>query len=196
MKIEPVRMCVGCRKRDSKYRFLRFVERDGRLFFDPDYKASGRGVNICPDPDCFERAFRKNLFERALKTKVELPGSCEELIEEVKKLLKDRIVNAVRIGLKFRGVVLGRDAVEAEARRKRLAVVILAEDLSERSKKDISRLNVKKFELFTKEQWGDFLNRKPVGIIGIVDKGLAKKLSLLIEKYVSLNRRGSLDGKK
>ncbi len=196
MKSEPIRMCVGCKKRDSKYKLLRFVERNGRLFFDPDYKAFGRGVNICPNPECFKIAFKKNLFEKALKTKIELPKSYEELIEEVKCLLAQRIIDAVRLGIKFKGVVLGKEAVEIEAERERLFLLIFAEDLSERSKKEFESHKVRIFSLFTKEMWGELLNRRPVGIIGVVDKGLARKISLLIEKYVSLNKRGSLNGKK
>ena len=196
MRSEPIRMCIACRKRNSKYRLLRFVVKDGQLFFDPDYKAFGRGANVCPSHSCLKKAFNKNLFERALKTKVALPASYEDFIKNILSVIRDRIVNGVRMGLKFRGVVSGREAVKRYLNKEEVSLLIIAEDLSERSIAEFEGLAVDRCFLLTKDEWGAVLGRVPVGIIGIIDEGLARKLKLLIEKYVSLNKRGSLNGKK
>lgn len=192
---EPIRMCVGCRKRDSKYYFLRFVAKDGRLYFDPDYKAPGRGVSVCPDVSCITKAFKKGLFSRALKTQIKEPSTLDELLNEIRSVLVKRIVSTLRIGYRYRGVIVGREQVEMADRKKRLKLLILAEDLSERSKGEFSKIGCDRFVLFTQNFWGEVFSRRPVGVIGIVDTGLAEKVRRLILKYVLLFGRDA-NGRK
>ncbi len=188
-KSEPVRMCVGCRDRKRKEELLRFVERDGVLFFDPFYRAEGRGMNLCPSRRCFERALKKSVLDRALRTSLAYVPSPEELRDQVLDVLKDAIVNSLRMGYRFRGVVLGREAVFRNADR--LSLLILAEDLSENSLREIEPLEVESYTLFTKEYWGETFNRKPTGVIGVLDRGIANKVSNLAEKFTALYRRWS-----
>ncbi len=191
---EPVRMCVACRGRYPKERLLRFVEKNGALFFDPLYKAPGRGVNVCPSPDCLKKAVKRGLFERGLKTSLKQLPDFEALREMVLRDLETVIVNHVRMGLKFKGVVLGREALFRNLER--VELVLLARDLSENSLKELEGRGVKGIFFGTKQFWGDVLNRRPVGIIGIVDRGLARKVEGFLFKYRALKGEVELDGQQ
>ena len=53
----PQRQCVGCRtKRD--------------IVLDATGKKSGRGVYVCPDPECLRKARKSRGLERALETTI------------------------------------------------------------------------------------------------------------------------------
>src|SRR4029453_17558442 len=69
----PVRMCVGCRRRDSWSALLRVVavkdEQNGsvRLAPDPQHRLPGRGAWLHPSTSCLEQAVRRKAFTRALR---------------------------------------------------------------------------------------------------------------------------------
>lgn len=76
----PLRTCLGCRKVREKSALIRFASIGGSL--KPDIKGAlkGRGAYICPDKRCVEEAyFRKDLFSKALRTKVAVPDKDEFL---------------------------------------------------------------------------------------------------------------------
>ncbi len=66
----PMRECVCCGKKAPKREMLRFVRKDGKIFFDSEGKQSGRGAYLCTGDDCrqllikhkrLNRAFRQNI---------------------------------------------------------------------------------------------------------------------------------------
>ncbi|QBI18947.1 YlxR family protein [Egibacter rhizosphaerae] len=65
----PIRTCVGCRRRQPRTTLLRVVVRGGRVEFDPEARAPGRGAWLCSDAACLEQALRKEArpFRRALR---------------------------------------------------------------------------------------------------------------------------------
>ncbi|TFV65074.1 YlxR family protein [Blastococcus sp. CT_GayMR20] len=66
----PVRTCVGCRKRAPVSELLRVVVRSGALVPDPRRRLPGRGASVHPTPECLYAAERRRAFPRALR----LPG--------------------------------------------------------------------------------------------------------------------------
>ena len=78
MSTQPVRTCVGCRKRTARAELLRVVVdvRDGGLEVVPDPKRSapGRGAHLHPTPHCLELALRRRAFTRALRAPVGVGG--------------------------------------------------------------------------------------------------------------------------
>ncbi|MCS5733965.1 YlxR family protein [Herbiconiux daphne] len=64
---DPVRTCVGCRKRGSRSELLRFVASEGRLVIDERRSLPGRGAWLHPDAACAARAERSRAFPRALR---------------------------------------------------------------------------------------------------------------------------------
>ena len=61
----PQRQCVGCRTKRDKRDLLRIVKTpEGEIVLDATGKKSGRGVYVCPDPECLRG------LERALETTI------------------------------------------------------------------------------------------------------------------------------
>ena len=72
VKKTPDRMCVGCQELKAKKALLRVVRTPtGEIKIDPTGKLAGRGAYICPDTDCFAKAFKEKRLERALKQSIE-----------------------------------------------------------------------------------------------------------------------------
>jgi uncharacterized protein len=70
----PERRCLGCGRRAPKRDLARFVaapagaERAGRaLHRDDGGRLGGRGLYVCPQRDCFERAARRRAFQRGAR---------------------------------------------------------------------------------------------------------------------------------
>jgi hypothetical protein len=56
----PTRMCMGCRKRREKRELIRLTKNAEGVFVPDEKKISpGRGFYLCPDPECFARAQKK-----------------------------------------------------------------------------------------------------------------------------------------
>lgn len=67
----PLRVCAGCQEQKSKKEMIRVVRTpEGIVEIDKTGKKSGRGVYICQNPDCLEKAYKEHRLERLLKTKV------------------------------------------------------------------------------------------------------------------------------
>ena len=62
-----VRRCASCRNRREASDLVRLVaDESGGVRVDIGRRMSGRGLNLCPSPDCFHDALRKNLLRRSL----------------------------------------------------------------------------------------------------------------------------------
>lgn len=67
----PMRKCVGCGELHPKKELLRIVALPtGAIEVDRTGKKSGRGVYICDNPNCFQKAFDSHGLERSLKRPV------------------------------------------------------------------------------------------------------------------------------
>src|SRR5579875_4020842 len=69
-RTEPVRTCVGCRKRAAKSDLVRIVAAGTALQPDPRGRLPGRGAHLHRDAGCLALAVRRGAFARALR----LPG--------------------------------------------------------------------------------------------------------------------------
>lgn len=67
-----MRRCAGCMTSRPKRELIRIVSPgDGHIFLDATGRANGRGVYLCPDPVCFEKARKKNALSRSLGMKLD-----------------------------------------------------------------------------------------------------------------------------
>jgi predicted RNA-binding protein YlxR (DUF448 family) len=69
---QPVRTCIGCRKRVPASELLRFVAVETgagqfSLVPDPLRRRPGRGAHLHPGPGCFALAQRRRAFGRSLR---------------------------------------------------------------------------------------------------------------------------------
>ncbi|OGQ59757.1 MAG: hypothetical protein A3J24_05480 [Deltaproteobacteria bacterium RIFCSPLOWO2_02_FULL_53_8] len=78
----PQRTCVGCRAKKDKAGLLRLVMQDGALVPDVGGVLHGRGAYLCRSEACLKEALKKrDVFSRALRSKVSAPDAGELLIE-------------------------------------------------------------------------------------------------------------------
>lgn len=79
----PMRVCAGCQEQKSKKEMIRVVRTpEGAVEIDKTSKKSGRGVYLCPNSECLEKAYKEHRLERSLKTKVS-----SEIYEQLRKEL-------------------------------------------------------------------------------------------------------------
>ena len=77
-----MRRCVGCMESKPKKELIRIVASDDEgVRIDETGKAHGRGVYLCPNVDCFEKAKKKKAIGRGLKKEVD-EQQLEKLYEE------------------------------------------------------------------------------------------------------------------
>lgn len=70
-KKTPQRICVGCQEFKDKRDLLRVVlTPEGELHIDRTGKAAGRGAYLCPNEECFAKAYKAKRLERSLKRSV------------------------------------------------------------------------------------------------------------------------------
>ncbi|HXY44233.1 MAG TPA: YlxR family protein [Acidimicrobiales bacterium] len=78
---EPVRTCVGCRRRAPQDELVRIVHSGEGLVVSRS--APGRGAWLCAGvPTCLELALKRNSFSRALRTSIS-PALVEALAHEL-----------------------------------------------------------------------------------------------------------------
>lgn len=94
--IQPVRTCVGCRKRVSKTSLVRLVAVNGVCIVDIEGRLPGRGAYLHLRPDCLELALRKKAINRALR--VVGPSGLD--FERVREYFGTRQDNVAGIGLR------------------------------------------------------------------------------------------------
>ena len=76
---------MGCNENKPKKDLIRVVRTpDGAILVDDKGKLSGRGVYICPQKSCFEKAKKAKRFERSLET--EIP---EEIYTQLERSLAE-----------------------------------------------------------------------------------------------------------
>src|SRR5258705_11410668 len=87
----PVRSCVICRQRYPKRDLRRLVISAGKLQLDASGKLSGRGAYVCTKAECWERAAKSDLLDKALK--VDLSAADRELISSYRAVISsERVV--------------------------------------------------------------------------------------------------------
>ncbi|QHI73238.1 RNase P modulator RnpM [Aminipila terrae] len=83
----PMRRCVGCMESKPKNQLIRIAGFEGEVSIDLTGKAKGRGVYLCPDTECFEKAQKKRAIGRNLEMELKTE-QIEKLFEELKKYEK------------------------------------------------------------------------------------------------------------
>ena len=66
-----------------KRELIRIACYEGRLTFDPSGKAKGRGVYLCPNEECMQKAVKKKALQRSLRTEIG-QEELDRLFEEIR----------------------------------------------------------------------------------------------------------------
>lgn len=84
----PMRRCAGCMESKPKGSLVRIACYEGNVSLDPTGKAKGRGVYLCPDRACMEKARKKRALQRSFRT--EIPSEqIEHIFAELEKYEKE-----------------------------------------------------------------------------------------------------------
>lgn len=80
----PMRRCVGCMESKPKKELIRIVcSKENELSLDSTGKAAGRGVYLCKNPGCFEKARKRKSIERSLERQIS-SENLDKVYEELK----------------------------------------------------------------------------------------------------------------
>lgn len=84
----PMRRCVGCMESKPKRELIRIIADNGGPKIDVTGKSNGRGIYLCSDKECFNKARKKKAVGRGLDLSIgeqELDDFFKELSDYEKK---------------------------------------------------------------------------------------------------------------
>lgn len=85
----PMRRCISCMQSYPQGELVRLTVRDLVIVRDEGSKNDGRGYYICRKQECLDRAVKKKVFNRILKTNLDV-----KMIEDVISSIADtEVVN-------------------------------------------------------------------------------------------------------
>jgi len=172
-----MRSCSGCKKKDEKEKFIRFVEFEGELLPDVSFKLPGRGYNVCPSYKCI-----KEFIKKKFKGKVDT----EELYKKTINLLRDYFLHLLSLSHKTGITVVGQDQIKKLKERE--GTLVIAKDLSPKTAERLKRERWLTVEgIFSSEEIGNALRKeRRVGALFIEKVGLGRKVFKVGEKLVKL----------
>ena len=87
MKNIPQRTCTVCRTQKNKNELLRIVKnKENIIKVDEKGKEPGRGVYVCLNMECFEKAKKTKKLEKALDIKIS-----DEIYDEIKNIIESKV---------------------------------------------------------------------------------------------------------
>ena len=81
----PQRTCVACREVNEKRSLVRIVRTPEGVVVDPTGRMPGRGAYLHDSRECWEKALKKGILARGLKTEIS-PEDMEVLQAYMEKL--------------------------------------------------------------------------------------------------------------
>lgn len=72
MKKLPQRTCIGCNSKKDKKELLRIVKnKQGEIQIDLTGKKDGRGIYLCKDEECLNKAIKNKRIARTFEMEIE-----------------------------------------------------------------------------------------------------------------------------
>lgn len=213
---EPTRQSIVSRERAEKERLLRLaLDPEGVPFVDVLGRAPGRGVYV--EPEVLEEALGPKAMGRAFRgaARAMTAADIEAVIATTRSRLDGRLHELLGLARRAGGLTVGMDASLEEMERGRARVVVLARDLSDRSRAKVVEKIGKVFEaavekaghrpsggagelprieVGTIESLGQSLGREAVGVAVIGHAVFARRAMIEAERREKLPRGRSTDG--
>lgn len=87
MKKIVQRTCMGCNIKKDKKELVRLVlNKNGEFFLDKTGKAEGRGIYLCKNIECLEKAVKSKRLEKAFNVKIN-----DNLYENIRGVIIENI---------------------------------------------------------------------------------------------------------
>lgn len=191
---EPVRTCAWSRQRQPKSRLLRLVlDPDGRPHVDLTGKAPGRGVYVSPDRDLLRQALSPKGMRRLFRGSVPGVREPDELLAEVEARLAARLLDHIGLARRAGQLLVGAEEVSKALARSSVPVVLLAEDASDRTARQITKAagEVPILRLATSEAFGVKLGRGPTAVLGVLPSVFVDRIVADGERHQRLTNEGA-----
>jgi hypothetical protein len=151
----------------------------------------GRGAYLCNSRACIAAAVSRKQFDRAFR-QVCKPISEPLLVEGVTRQLLAHLASLLGMARKSAKFVAGSNAVlEALKRKKPLAVVVLAEDISQQIGEKVrfkaEQQGIVTTKLFDKIELGRILGRAERSVVGLPDGKLADAFLVDLLRYQDIS---------
>lgn len=196
----PERTCAGCRQRDARAALLRFAVTPGepRLVPDPRKRLPGRGVSVHPTRECVRRAVERGGLARALGAKpsahgIDADSLCSMAAAQYARRVEGLLLAALRSG----AIVAGTDAVRRALAESAPPLLLVAEDAAGRRDEiaeQAARLGGRCVIYGTKEGLGRLMGRAEVGVLAVLEDGLAQEVATTAARATELAGRGVVPG--
>lgn len=84
----PMRTCIGCRESRPKKDMIRIACYEGSISVDVTGRAKGRGVYICRNSECLEKAKKTGAVKRGFRMDFD-PEDLERVYTELLQVIDD-----------------------------------------------------------------------------------------------------------
>ena len=82
----PQRTCVGCMNKKEKKELIRIVKnKQNEIYIDKTGKKDGRGIYICNNIDCLEKAIKTKKIERTFEMMIS-----EKIYNDLRGVILDK----------------------------------------------------------------------------------------------------------
>ena len=90
MKIKktPMRRCIGCMESHEQTNLIRLVCDGDKIKIDRRGNAEGRGVYLCRNMECIDKARRKNAFNRSFRRNFD-QNMIDSVFDELSDMVKE-----------------------------------------------------------------------------------------------------------
>jgi uncharacterized protein len=187
------RTCIGCRCVRGKQELIRIVAGPEGILIDYREKLPGRAVYVCPLRTCISQALSKTVLARALRVNISAPDAAQ-FIAQLAGIIKGKIFSLLAIARKAGKTAGGYSAVRDAVEKNRVHLLLYAEDLSDGTKEKIvmqERNPLPEDTLFTRDEYGTLFNRELIGVVGILDEGLAHAVVQEVRRLKNLINSGN-----
>jgi ribosomal protein L7Ae-like RNA K-turn-binding protein len=151
-------------------------------------KLPGRGIHLCPDIACFDSAAQQSL-SRAFRAPTIL-GDPQTLAESFLQAAGERIKTLLGTCVRSGWLYAGRSSVEEALQSNRVALLLLAGDCSPHLQREMleraATCKVPCHSLFSVEELSAFHRGKPLAVLGVRHRGIARRITEEILKASSL----------
>ena len=185
------RTCIACRIAREKHELVRIVAGPAGILIDYREKLQGRAAYLCPREACIRKALSNAVLSRALRTSVSAPDT-QEFIGHLAGIIREKIRSLLAIARKAGMIAGGYSAVQDALEKKRVHMLLFAEDLSDGTREKISckgSIMPPEETIFTRDEYGRLFNRELVGVAGILEEGLAHAIQHEVMRLKSLLKK-------
>ncbi len=179
---ETNRKCIASGSILPKSALLRFVAGPDNVII-PDFKKRlpGKGVYVSNSKQMLQKAIEKNLFAKALKTKVKPADNLSQMVENI---LRKSALDAVSLARKAGCFVCGMDKVCEVLKKNKVAFLLEATDAGADGTEKITRHagDLKIFRLFTTEELDKALDKINTVHAALLKSDMAEMVSHKFEQ--------------